>query len=42
MGMQIMGRFGDDRKVLEFAMAYEVVTDHLERRPVMREVNQPS
>ena len=33
MGMQIMGRFGDDRRVLQFARAYEVVTGHLERRP---------
>jgi amidase len=37
MGMQIMGRFGDDQKVLEFAMAYEAVTDHLQQRPAMRE-----
>jgi amidase len=35
MGMQIMGRFGEDRKVLEFAMAYEGITDHLEKRPQM-------
>ncbi len=33
MGMQVMGRFGDDQKVLEFSMAYERVTDHLDRRP---------
>lgn len=33
MGMQIMGRFGEDKKVLEFAMAYEKVTDHLQQRP---------
>lgn len=33
MGMQVMGRFGEDRRVLEFAMAHERVTDHLERRP---------
>ena len=33
MGMQIMGRFGDDRRVLAFAQAYEPVTGHLERRP---------
>ena len=42
MGMQIMGRFGDDRKVLEFAMAYETATGHLENRPAMREPDQPS
>ncbi len=33
MGMQVMGPFGEDRRVLEFAMAYESVTDHLNRRP---------
>ena len=33
MGMQIMGRFGEDKAVLEFSMAYERVTDHLDRRP---------
>ena len=35
MGMQIMGRFGEDQKVLEFALAYEGVTDHLDKRPEM-------
>ena len=35
MGMQIMGPFGEDQGVLEFAMAYEAVTDHLDRRPVL-------
>jgi len=35
MGMQIMGRFGEDQKVLEFALAYETVTEHLARRPEM-------
>ncbi len=33
MGMQIMGRFGEDRKVLEFGLAYEQITDHLQQRP---------
>jgi amidase len=33
MGMQVMGPFGEDRQVLEFAMAYEAVTDYLQRRP---------
>lgn len=33
MGMQLMGRVGDDQRVLEIALAYEAVTDHLERRP---------
>ncbi|MCH7671782.1 MAG: amidase [Proteobacteria bacterium] len=35
MGMQIMGRFGEDQKVLEFALAYEGITDHLQKRPEM-------
>jgi len=35
MGMQVMGPFGDDQRVLEFSLAYEKVTDHLERRPVL-------
>ncbi len=33
MGMQVMGKFAEDQRVLEFAMAYERVTDHLDRRP---------
>jgi len=33
MGMQFIGRMGHDRKVLEFALAYERVTEHLDRRP---------
>lgn len=33
MGMQIMGKFGDDQKVLAFAQAYEQITDHLSVRP---------
>lgn len=37
MGMQLLGPFGEDRKVLELAMAYERVTDHLERRPELVE-----
>lgn len=35
MGMQILGKLGDDRKVLSFGLAYEQVTDHLSRRPKM-------
>ena len=31
--MQVMGRDGEDKKVLEFALAYEGLTDFLERRP---------
>ena len=33
MGLQVMGPFGEDRRVLEFAMAYETATGYLERRP---------
>lgn len=33
MGMQVMGKFGDDKKVLEFALAYEQITNHLSQRP---------
>ena len=33
MGMQVMGKFGNDKKVLEFGLAYEQVTDHLSVRP---------
>jgi amidase len=40
MGMQIIGPFGEDRRVLEFVMAYEKVTDHLDRRPVLAEKTQ--
>ena len=35
MGMQFMGRMGHDREVLEYAMAYEASTDHLDQRPVL-------
>ena len=33
MGMQVMGPYGADKKVLEFALAYEGLTDLLDRRP---------
>lgn len=33
MGMQIMGKFGDDKRVLEFGLAYEQITDFLQQRP---------
>ena len=33
MGMQVMGKFGNDRAVLEFALAYEGITDYLQQRP---------
>tara|TARA_R110002049_G_scaffold307706_1_gene508993 strand:+ start:672 stop:2165 length:1494 start_codon:yes stop_codon:yes gene_type:complete len=39
MGMQIMGKFGHDKKVLEFALAYEQITDHLNVRPKLITVN---
>lgn len=35
MGMQIMGKFGDDKKVLEFGLAYEQITEFLQQRPVL-------
>jgi amidase len=37
MGMQFMGPLGADRKVLEFALAYETATDFLSQRPVLVE-----
>jgi amidase len=37
MGMQFIGRVGQDRAVLEFALAYEAVTDYLDRRPELRD-----
>ncbi len=36
MGIQFIGRMGQDQQVLEFALAYECVTDYLERRPVLK------
>ncbi len=33
MGMQIMANFGEDKKVLEFGLAYEQITDFLQQRP---------
>ena len=33
MGMQLIGQMGADQSVLEAGLAYELVTDHLERRP---------
>ncbi|MBC2838585.1 amidase [Robiginitalea sp. SC105] len=33
MGMQVMGEFGNDRRVIEFALAYEQITTHLGVRP---------
>jgi Asp-tRNA(Asn)/Glu-tRNA(Gln) amidotransferase A subunit family amidase len=37
MGMQIMGRYGEDRKVLGFALAYEAITNHLKQAPELIE-----
>ena len=34
-GFDPLGR--EDKKLLEFAMSYELVTDHLKRRPVLRD-----
>jgi len=33
MGMQVMGPYGDDRQVLAFGLAYELVTDFLQQQP---------
>jgi amidase len=37
MGIQLIGRMGQDKEVLEFAMAYESVTGYLDIRPTMVE-----
>ncbi|WP_439106596.1 amidase [Congregibacter sp.] len=37
MGIQVMGPYGDDAKVLGFAAAYEGITDFLAQRPVLVE-----
>ncbi|WP_297797881.1 amidase [uncultured Eudoraea sp.] len=39
MGMQVMGKFGDDKKVLEFSLAYEKITSHLDKRPNLIAIN---
>ena len=36
MGIQFMGRMGQDKEVMEFALAYESATNHLEQRPVLK------
>lgn len=33
MGLQVLGKFGADRNVLQFGLAYERITDYLDRRP---------
>ena len=35
MGMQVFGPSGEDQKVLEFALAYEHVTDYPQQRPTL-------
>ena len=35
MGMQVMGRYGDDKRVLEFGLAYEQRIDFLGQRPAL-------
>jgi Asp-tRNA(Asn)/Glu-tRNA(Gln) amidotransferase A subunit family amidase len=35
MGMQVMANFGQDKKVLEFGLAYDQITDFLQHRPEM-------
>jgi len=37
MGMQFIGRSGEDMRVLELALAYEAVTDHLATRPALQD-----
>jgi len=36
MGLQLIGRYGADQKVLELAQRYTLVTDYLDRRPTLR------
>ena len=42
MGIQFVGRMGEDQRVLEFALAYEAHTNYLQRRPEIPEFSQPS
>jgi amidase len=39
MGLQFIGRMGEDQRVLEFALAYENATNYLQQRPVLQEIN---
>lgn len=39
MGMQVMGKFGEDKKVLEFALAYERITNHLSQKPKWKSID---
>lgn len=36
MGMQFIGRMGQDRELLEFALSYERATSYLHKRPLLR------
>jgi amidase len=36
MGMQFIGQMGHDQQVLEFALAYETVTNHLDQQPSLK------
>jgi len=38
MGLQFLGPMGRDREVLEFALAWETVTNYLDQRPVLQEM----
>ena len=38
MGLQVMGPFAGDRRVLEFALSWEQITNHLARRPELTAV----
>jgi amidase len=42
MGIQFIGRMGEDVKVLEFAMAHELATDYLNVRPTLVEPPEPA
>jgi amidase len=33
MGLQVMGKFGHDSRVLQFGLAYEQITNYLDRKP---------
>jgi amidase len=37
MGMQLLGPFGADRRVLELALAYENASSFLKQRPVLKD-----
>ena len=39
MGMQIIGPYGEDKRVLEFALAYEAISDHLDKKTAL--IEQP-